>query len=47
MSVEFEEMKQILRETDKIVKENALEMAELQKSQRESQKGIEGVPERD
>ncbi|GAB6391869.1 MAG: hypothetical protein MdMp014T_1242 [Treponematales bacterium] len=35
MSVEFEEMKQILRDTDKIVKENALGMAELRESQKE------------
>ncbi|GAB6391232.1 MAG: hypothetical protein MdMp014T_0605 [Treponematales bacterium] len=36
MSVEFEEMKQILRETDKIVKENALGMAKLREAQEKS-----------
>ncbi|GAB6391943.1 MAG: hypothetical protein MdMp014T_1316 [Treponematales bacterium] len=40
MSVEFEEMKQILRETDKIVKENALGMAELWESQKETDRQL-------
>ncbi|GAB6391866.1 MAG: hypothetical protein MdMp014T_1239 [Treponematales bacterium] len=45
MSVEFEEMKQILRETDKIVKENALGMAELRESQKETDRQMREVRE--